>query len=407
MTTEEIVDLCRKRYNNEEVAHDMIMNSIDMMQYAPGKDNNMKGPKRTSDVMYRVEAMSEQQNDSCNKLMAKLKACGYRTDESEDEISVTNRIVKNLCIMGMVTRPGTKVFMQENENDKTRPYIIFIFTGLDTNEYCILNWVFNEVSLSKDIDNIQECIGSLEDLGCKLTYDGDIEQLPIIGPQLRVFTSTLVSTGMYLNDYALVDVMRWVKYKSNQFMKDPDSAKMGLGNICKIGVICKRYITEYNAVFQTNEFTENPFSLDETHSSFDDILTVFVEELTDNYVNALYNGYPIKLRRYKRYTDRTKNVRKEINYIASCVIRNPQVLDDILNMRVNDIVYQSQRLVDDLENKSMDEACQMLGEQTCIIVSYIKWKFYDQIGPIMTYRIDSIKEKYDKLFQAALEDFYA
>ena len=214
-------------------------------------------------VVYQVKAMSEHENETKNKLIAKLNGCGYATG-SQDEETVLNANIRSLCIMGIVTRPGSKVFLRENINDKSKPYIIFIFTDVvDLLELGILFWIFGPAIPPRTIDNVEEEVKTLEYEGCKLIYDGNIGVLPRIAPHIQPFTSTLVNNGMYLKDHALSDVMRWVRHASATMTVEglePGSKASPL-DFYKVGRICKQYIIEYDIVFQSDEFTGNPFAV--------------------------------------------------------------------------------------------------------------------------------------------------
>lgn len=406
MKTNEIMELIHGQYDNKAIADKMIMDSIDFLQrYPTRKANENMSKSKPINVVYQVEAMSEQENETKNKLIAKLNGCGYATG-SQDEETVLNANVRSLCTMGMVTRPGSKVFMRENLNDKTKPYIIFIFTNVDDPvDLGILSWIFGE--LSRTVDNVEEEVKALENEGCKLIYDGNIGELPHIAPHIQPFTSTLVNTGMYLKDHALNDVMRWVNHvNASMTVEGPNpGTKASFIDFYKVGRICRQYITEYNAVFQSDEFTDNPFSLGGLHDSFDDILSAFIDELNTQSVGISYDGKPLK--NYKRSFHITQEVRREIDYISSCTIRNPQVIDDILKKRVNEIVNGTNRaFLKDLDVLEKDEAYYMLCVEAGIITGYIKCKWYDQIGPILLYGINRIDDKYCDIFQAAIDDYY-
>ena len=263
MKTNEIMELIHSQYDNKAIADKMIMDSIDFLQrYPTRKVNENMSKSKLINVVYQVEAMSEHENETKNKLIAKLNGCGYATG-SQDEETVLNANVRSLCTMGLVTRPGSKVFMRENLNDKTKPYIIFIFTDVDDLvELGILSWIFGPTTLPRTVDNVEEEVKTLENEGCKLIYDGNIRELPHIAPHIQPFTSTLVNTGMYLKDHALNDVMRWVNHaNASMTVEGPEpGTKASFIDFNKVGRICRQYITEYNAVFQSDEFTDNPFS---------------------------------------------------------------------------------------------------------------------------------------------------
>lgn len=406
MKTNEIMELIRGQYDNKAIADKMIIDSIDFLQrYPTRKVNENMSKSKLINVVYQVETMSKQENETKNKLIAKLNGCGYATG-SQDEETVLNANVRSLCTMGMVTRPGSKVFMRENLNDKTKPYIIFIFTDVDEPvDLGILSWIFGE--LSRTVDNVEEEVKALENEGCKLIYDGNIGELPHIAPHIQPFTSTLVNTGMYLKDHALNDVMRWVNHVNvSMTVEGPNpGTKASFIDFYKVGRICRQYITEYNAVFQSDEFTDNPFSLGGLHASFDDILSAFIDELNTQSVGIFYYGKPLK--NYKRSFHITQEVRREIDYISSCTIRNPQVIDDILKKRVNEIVNGTNHpFLNDLDALEKDEAYDMLCVEAGIIIGYIECKWYDQIGPILLYGINRIEDKYHHIFKATLDDCY-
>lgn len=409
MKTNEIMELIHGQYDNKPIADKMIMDSIDFLQrYPTRKANENMSKSKPINVVYQVEAMSEQENETKNKLIAKLNGCGYATG-SQDEVTVLNANVRSLCTMGMVTRPGSKVFMRENLNDKTKPYIIFIFTDVDDLvDLGILSWIFGE--LSRTVDNVEEEVKALENEGCKLIYDGNIGELPHIAPHIQPFTSTLVNTGMYLKDHALNDVMRWVNHVNvSMTVEGPNpGTKASFIDFYKVGRICRQYITEYDVVFQSDEFTGNPFAFGGLHASFDDILSVFIDELVDHSVHIFYKGQPIKLNRYKRSFQITDKIHKEIAYISSCTIRNLQVIKDILKMRYNEIVSgTNHKLLKDLDDMVDEEdAYDMIRAELGIIIGYIKWKWYGQIGPILLYGINQIEDDYEMIFHASIEDFW-
>lgn len=361
-------------------------------------------------VVYQVKAMSEHENETKNKLIAKLNGCGYATG-SQDEETVLNANIRSLCTMGIVTRPGSKVFLRENINDKSKPYIIFIFTDVvDLLELRILFWIFGPAIPPRTIDNVEEEVKTLEYEGCKLIYDGNIGVLPRIAPHIQPFTSTLVNNGMYLKDHALSDVMRWVRHASATMTVEglePGSKASPL-DFYKVGRICKQYIIEYDIVFQSDEFTGNPFAFGGLHATFDDILSAFIDELVDHSVHIFYKDQPIKLKRHKRSSHITEKVYKEIAYISACSIRNLQVIRDILKMRYNEIVHETNhKLLEDLD-AMVDEgaAYDMIRAELGIIIGYIKWKWYDQIGPILLYGINQIEDDYEMIFHTTIEDFW-
>ena len=361
-------------------------------------------------VVYQVKAMSEHENETKNKLIAKLNGCGYATG-SQDEETVLNANIRSLCTMGIVTRPGSKVFLRENINDKSKPYIIFIFTDVvDLLELGILFWIFGPEIPPRTIDNVEEEVKTLEYEGCKLIYDGNIGVLPRIAPHIQPFTSTLVNNGMYLKDHALSDVMRWVRHASATMTLEglEPGTKASPLDFYKVGRICKQYIIEYDIVFQSDEFTGNPFAFGGLHATFDDILSAFIDELSDHSVHIFYKDQPIKLKRHKRSSHITEKVYKEIAYISACSIRNLQVIRDILKMRYNEIVHgTNHKLLEDLDSMVDEEAVyDMIRVELGIIIGYIKWKWYDQIGPILLYGINQIEDDYVMIFHAAIEDFW-
>lgn len=412
MKTNEIMELIYGRYDNKAIADKMIMDSIDFLQrYPTRKVNENMSKSKLINVVYQVEAMSEQENETKNKLIAKLNGCGYATG-SQDEETVLNANVRSLCTMGIVTRPGSKVFLRENINDKSKPYIIFIFTDVgDLLKLGILFWIFGPTIPPRTIDNVEEEVKTLEYEGCKRIYDErDIASLPRIAPHIQPFTSTIVNNGMYLKDHALSDVMRWVRHAIATMTVEGPKPRTRAAHIdfYKVGRICRQYIIEYDVVFQSDEFTDNPFAFGGLHASFDDILSVFIDELVDHSVHIFYKGQPIKLNRYKRSFHITDEIHKEIAYISSCTIRNLQVIRDILKMRYNEIVSgTNHKLLKDLDDMVDEEdAYDMIRAELGIIIGYIKWKWYDQIGPILLYGINQIEDEYEMIFHTTIEDFW-
>ena len=102
MKTNEIMESIHGQYDNKAIADKMIMDSIDFLQrYPTRKVNENMNTSKPINVVYQVKAMSEHENETKNKLMAKLNGWGYATG-CQDEATVLIANIRRLCTMGTV-----------------------------------------------------------------------------------------------------------------------------------------------------------------------------------------------------------------------------------------------------------------------------------------------------------------